>query len=159
MTIGQTGIGYFYIVFMGTFGTNQLGFGGTEVLVGLIAAQLTNAVLIPLFGSLSDRVGRQPVIIFGFLYSAVFAWAGMAMLSGMDTPPLMFWLVMAMGNGIGVAAIFGPMAHTSSNCSAPSTPTPDSAWAVRVEMPSARRSSPSSPWRSRSTTPPCGSVS
>lgn len=109
MTIGQTGIGYFYIVFMGTFGTNQLGFGGTEVLIGLIAAQLTNAILIPMFGALSDRVGRQPVIIFGFLYSAVFAWVGMSMLSGVGTPPLMFWLVMAMGNGIGVAAIFGPM--------------------------------------------------
>ncbi|RZL77847.1 MAG: MFS transporter [Rhodococcus sp. (in: high G+C Gram-positive bacteria)] len=109
MTIGQTGIGYFYIVFMGTFGTNQLGFGGTEVLVGLIVAQLANAVLIPLFGSLSDRVGRQPVIVFGFLYSAVFAWVGISLLSGVGTPPLLFWAVMALGNGIGVAAIFGPM--------------------------------------------------
>ncbi|MDM7488369.1 MFS transporter [Rhodococcus sp. CSLK01-03] len=109
MTIGQTGIGYFYIVFMGTFGTNQLGFGGTEVLVGLIAAQLTNALLIPMFGSLSDRVGRAPVIMFGFLYSAVFAWVGISLLSGVGTPPLLYWVVMAAGNGIGVAAIFGPM--------------------------------------------------
>ncbi|MGX7728114.1 MFS transporter [Rhodococcus sp. 2H158] len=109
MTIGQTGIGYFYIVFMGTFGTNQLGFGRTEVLVGLIAAQLTNTVLIPLFGALSDRVGRQPVIIFGFLYSAVFAWVGISLLSGAGTPPLLYWVVMALGNGVGVAAIFGPM--------------------------------------------------
>ena len=109
MTIGQTGIGYFYIVFMGTFGTNQLGYGGTEVLIGLIAAQLTNATLIPIFGSLSDRVGRAPVIMFGFLYSAVFAWVGISLLSGTGTPPLLYWVVMAAGNGIGVAAIFGPM--------------------------------------------------
>nr|WP_241961849.1 MFS transporter [Rhodococcus opacus] len=109
MTIGQTGIGYFYIVFMGTFGKNQLGFGGTEVLIGLIAAQLANAILIPLFGSLSDRVGRAPVIMFGFLYSAVFAWVGISLLSGVGTPPLLYWVVMAAGNGIGVAAIFGPM--------------------------------------------------
>ncbi|MBH0119455.1 MHS family MFS transporter [Rhodococcus sp. CX] len=109
MTIGQTGIGYFYIVFMGTFGKNQLGYGGTEVLVGLIAAQLTNAALIPMFGSLSDRVGRAPVIMFGFLYSAAFAWIGISLLSGVGTPPLLYWVVMAAGNGIGVAAIFGPM--------------------------------------------------
>jgi MFS family permease len=109
MTIGQTGIGYFYIVFMGTFGKNQLGFGGTEVLIGLIAAQLANAILIPLFGSLSDRVGRAPVIMFGFLYSAVFAWVGISLLAGVGTPPLLYWVVMAAGNGIGVAAIFGPM--------------------------------------------------
>lgn len=109
MTIGQTGIGYFYIVFMGTFGKNQLGFGGTEVLIGLIAAQLANAILIPMFGSLSDRVGRAPVIMFGFLYSAVFAWVGISLLSGVGTPPLLYWVVMAAGNGIGVAAIFGPM--------------------------------------------------
>jgi MFS family permease len=109
MTIGQTGIGYFYIVFMGTFGKNQLGFGGTEVLIGLIVAQLANAILIPMFGSLSDRVGRAPVIMFGFLYSAVFAWVGISLLSGVGTPPLLYWVVMAAGNGIGVAAIFGPM--------------------------------------------------
>ncbi|MFD9664086.1 MFS transporter [Rhodococcus sp. NPDC059968] len=109
MTVGQTGIGYFYIVFMGTFGKNQLGFGGTEVLIGLIAAQLANGILIPLFGSLSDRVGRAPVIMFGFLYSAVFAWVGISLLSGVGTPPLLYWVVMALGNGVGVAAIFGPM--------------------------------------------------
>ncbi|MFD6063889.1 MFS transporter [Rhodococcus wratislaviensis] len=108
MTIGQTGIGYFYIVFMGTFGKNQLGLTGTEILIGLIAAQLTNAVLIPLFGALSDRVGRRPVIVFGFLYSAVFAWVGLTVLSSQGTPT-MYWVILALGNGVGVAAIFGPM--------------------------------------------------
>ena len=108
MTIGQTGIGYFYLVFMGTFGANQLELNKTQILIGLIAAQLANAVLIPMFGGLSDRVGRRPVIMFGFVYSAVFAWIAFWVLSNHGTPTA-FWVVLALGNGIGVAAIFGPM--------------------------------------------------
>ncbi|ORL16006.1 MFS transporter [Prescottella equi] len=108
MTVGQTGIGYFYLVFMGTFGANQLGLDKTQILIGLIAAQVANAVLIPLFGGLSDRVGRRPVIMFGFAYSAVFAWLAFWLLSNHGSPTL-FWVVLALGNGIGVAAIFGPM--------------------------------------------------
>ncbi|MFD1812162.1 MFS transporter [Rhodococcus gannanensis] len=108
MTVGQTGIGYFYLVFMGTFGANQLGLDKTQILIGLIAAQVANAALIPLFGGLSDRVGRRPVIMFGFAYSAVFAWLAFWLLSSHGSPTL-FWVVLALGNGIGVAAIFGPM--------------------------------------------------
>lgn len=108
MTIGQVGIGYFYLVFMGTFGANQLGLIKSDVLIGIVAAQITNAALIPLFGALSDRVGRRPVIVFGFLYSAAFAWFGFWMLTSFGNAPV-FWLVLALGNGIGVGAIFGPM--------------------------------------------------
>jgi MHS family shikimate/dehydroshikimate transporter-like MFS transporter len=108
MAIGMTGIGYFYLVFMGTFGRNQLGLDQTQVLVGLIAAQLANAALIPVFGGLSDRLGRRPVIMFGFVYSALFAWLAFYLLSSYSTP-IVFCLVLAFGNGIGVAAIFGPM--------------------------------------------------
>jgi MFS transporter, MHS family, shikimate and dehydroshikimate transport protein len=108
MTIGQTGIGYFYLVFMGTFGANQLGLAKTEILVGLIAAQLANAALIPVFGSLSDRTGRRPVIVSGFAFSAAFAWVAFWLLSTHGSPT-MFWLVLALGNGIGIGMIFGPM--------------------------------------------------
>ncbi|MFF0816310.1 MFS transporter [Rhodococcus sp. NPDC003318] len=108
MAIGMTGIGYFYIVFMGTFGGNQLGLGKTDILIGLIVAQVTNALLIPLFGGLSDRLGRRPIILFGFAYSAAFAWPAFWLLSNHGSAA-MFWLVLALGNGIGVASIFGPM--------------------------------------------------
>ncbi|MFW0785226.1 MFS transporter [Gordonia sp. CPCC 206044] len=108
MTIGQTGIGYFYLVFMGTFGANQLELDRTAILVGLIAAQLANAALIPLFGGLSDRVGRKPVIAFGFSYSAIFAWVAFSALTNSNSAT-MFWVILALGNGVGVGAIFGPM--------------------------------------------------
>jgi len=108
MTVGQTGIVYFYIVFMGTFGRNQMGLDGTTVLIGLIIANLSNALLVPFFGALSDRVGRKPVIAFGFLFSAVFAWLGFWMLASAGTP-LCYWVVLALGAGVGVGAIFGPL--------------------------------------------------
>ncbi|WP_439032250.1 MFS transporter [Gordonia terrae] len=108
MAIGMTGIGYFYLVFMGTFGANQLGLGSTDILIGLIAAQVANAMLIPVFGGLSDRVGRRRIIMAGFVYSAVFAWPAFLVLSEYDSA-VVFWVVLALGNGLGVGMIFGPM--------------------------------------------------
>ncbi|MGW9263468.1 MFS transporter [Gordonia terrae] len=108
MAIGMTGIGYFYLVFMGTFGANQLGLGSSDILIGLIAAQVANALLIPVFGGLSDRVGRRVIIMGGFVYSAVFAWPAFWLLSEYGSSA-MFWLVLALGNGLGVGMVFGPM--------------------------------------------------
>ena len=55
----QAGLGYFYLVFIPTFGRNQLGMGQTDILIGLVLAQLSCAAFIPLFGMLSDRVDRR----------------------------------------------------------------------------------------------------
>ncbi|MGW4337890.1 MFS transporter [Rhodococcus koreensis] len=108
MVFGQAGLGYFYLVFMLTFGRNQLGMGQTDILIGLVLAQLSCAAFIPLFGMLSDRVGRRPVIISGFVFSALLAFPAF-WLVGHGGGSAAFWLVLVLGNGVGVAAIFGPM--------------------------------------------------
>ncbi|MFC9361693.1 MFS transporter [Rhodococcus sp. NPDC057014] len=108
MVFGQAGLGYFYLVFMLTFGRNQLGMGQTDILIGLVLAQLSCAAFIPLFGMLSDRVGRRPVIISGFVFSALLAFPAF-WLVGHGGGTAAFWLVLVLGNGVGVAAIFGPM--------------------------------------------------
>jgi MFS family permease len=108
MVFSQSGIAYFYQVFMLTYATNQLGMGRTETFTGLIIAQVSCTILIPIFGMASDSVGRRPVILFGFVFSALLAFPGFWLLGSTDVPGLL-WLIMFLGNGIGVAAIYGPM--------------------------------------------------
>ncbi|MCW2632671.1 MAG: major facilitator superfamily transporter [Pseudonocardia sp.] len=73
------------------------------VLVGS-AAQL---VLIPLFGSLSDRVGRRPVYLFGALGAAVWVFVFFTLLETRSTPAIVAAAVVGL---FFHAAMYGPQA-------------------------------------------------
>ncbi|MEQ3549869.1 MFS transporter [Pseudonocardia nematodicida] len=103
----QTGLGYFYLVFMVSYAGSQLGFSQSETFTGLLVAQLSCGLLIPAFGALSDVVGRKPVVAFGMLVSAATAFPTFMLVQ--PGWPLGLWLAMFLGNGVGVAAIFAPV--------------------------------------------------
>ena len=50
-----------YGVFVVTYLTNSLGLPQTTALVGVSIAAVLTCVLTPVFGGLSDRVGRRPI--------------------------------------------------------------------------------------------------
>ncbi|EKS9916437.1 MHS family MFS transporter [Burkholderia multivorans] len=77
----STGTAFNLMVAFGlTYGTQTLGYSrGAMLSIVLIACALC-IVMLPLFGRLSDRVGRKPVIIGGILAEALFAFP-------------MFWLL------------------------------------------------------------------
>jgi MFS transporter, MHS family, shikimate and dehydroshikimate transport protein len=54
-------------VFALHFATSQLGISPSLFLSAVTIANIASIVLIPTFGSLSDRVGRRPVALFGGL--------------------------------------------------------------------------------------------
>ncbi|MFD9317599.1 MFS transporter [Streptomyces sp. NPDC060053] len=75
------------------------------VLTGLLVGALAEAVLLPVFGALSDRWGRKPVMLLGYTVSAAVAlpapyWLGSSHAS---------WTVIAyvLAMGIGHAAVYG----------------------------------------------------
>lgn len=90
-----------------TYGTRTLDFTRSEMLAVVLASCALCILLLPLFGALSDRIGRKPVIIGGIIAEAIVAFP---MFWLMDTREL--WLVY-VGYGLlmtAFAANYGPIA-------------------------------------------------
>ncbi|MFD4196838.1 MFS transporter [Amycolatopsis thermoflava] len=102
----QTGFGYFYLVFVVSYAGTHVGFSRTETFTGLLVAQISCGLLIPVFGWLSDLVGRRPVITFGLLASGVLAFPFFVLLQ--PDWPFGLWLAMFLGNGVAASAIVAP---------------------------------------------------
>ena len=72
-------LGYGIIIPILPFYVDEMGAGGTEL--GLLVASYAVMRLIcgPIWGSLSDRVGRKPILMIGILgYAVTMLWFGLA---------------------------------------------------------------------------------
>jgi len=72
--VAENGSFYIYSVFSLTYATQYAGVDRNVVLNSILIASACDAVAIPLYGALSDRVGRRPVYLFGAIMTAVFAF-------------------------------------------------------------------------------------
>ncbi len=100
---------YFYIftVLVLSYGTQHLGLDKGTLLNGVLLGSAVQLVMIPLFGALSDRVGRRPVYLGGAFFLLLFAFPFFWMIDLKSTP--MVWLAIAIGL-TGHAAMYGPQA-------------------------------------------------
>lgn len=80
--------------------------------IGPLATTIGTAVtmvLLPVFGYLSDRIGRRPVMLIGIVFSAAFVFPYFWLIEGGRAPfPITIAIVLSLG--IGVGAMFGPQA-------------------------------------------------
>lgn len=69
---------YIFGTFIVSYATNNLGFGNREVLIAVMIATIVTTILIPFMGSLSDKVGRKKMYIWGtsamILYAFPYFW-------------------------------------------------------------------------------------
>ncbi|WP_369055889.1 MFS transporter [Kineococcus terrestris] len=73
MRLGQNGGYVLYTVFALNYLTNQVREDGADVgLLAVLVASVVSLAATPLWGRLSDRVGRKPVYLFGAVLTAVF---------------------------------------------------------------------------------------
>jgi MHS family shikimate/dehydroshikimate transporter-like MFS transporter len=72
--LAENGSFYLYTVFSLTYATQYVGINRSIVLNALLVAAACDGVAIPLYGALSDRVGRKPVYLFGAIMTAVLAF-------------------------------------------------------------------------------------
>lgn len=98
---------YIFTVVVLSYATQQLGMTKADVLNGVLIGSAVQFFAVPLFGALSDRIGRRPVYLGGALFLAAFAFP-FFWLVGMKTP-VMVWLAITVGL-IGHAAMYGPQA-------------------------------------------------
>lgn len=65
---------YIFSTFIVSYGTTNLGFTRTSTLTAVMIATLVTTILIPVMGSLSDRVGRKKLYIVGAIGMALFSF-------------------------------------------------------------------------------------
>ena len=105
--IAENGFYYFFTVFALSYGTRNLGLPRALLLDGVLLAAVAHLVATPLFGALSDRVGRKPVYLGGAAFLACFAFPFFWMVGTRQDEWVYAAIVMGM---LGHAAMYGPQA-------------------------------------------------
>jgi MHS family shikimate/dehydroshikimate transporter-like MFS transporter len=82
----------------------------TQALLGVMIAALVMIVTIPIFGRLSDRIGRPKVYAWGSVITALSAFPAFWLMTHSEGNVLLVWLAIAVPLGILYASVYGPEA-------------------------------------------------
>jgi len=98
---------YVFTVLVLSYGSQNLGMDKGDMLNAVLAGSAVQLVAIPLFGALSDRLGRRPVYLGGTVFLALFAFPFFAMLETRNTWVVALAVIIGL---VGHAAMYGPQA-------------------------------------------------
>ncbi|GAA2355062.1 hypothetical protein GCM10009854_36450 [Saccharopolyspora halophila] len=70
-------------------------------MTGVFTFTTAMIILQPVYGALSDRIGRKPLNLFSVSFTALFAFPFFALLS--TEQPVLIWLAMVIAAGLGLA--------------------------------------------------------
>lgn len=99
---------YMLTVFMVVYATKNLGLPRSLMLDAIMIAAAIEIVTIPLFGYLSDKVGRRPFYFAGTLFTIAFAFPLFWLMELRD--PLVVIAAIAVALSFGHGLMFGPQA-------------------------------------------------
>ncbi len=107
--VADNAVFYLYTVFILTYATqSQIGFSRSAVLNAVSIAAIFQMFALPAYGSLSDRLGRRPVYLFGAIFTGAFAFPFFWLIETANTGLLILSVVIALV--IGHSAMYGPQA-------------------------------------------------
>lgn len=107
MRFGQNVLFYIFTVFVLGYGERTLGYGRSTMLASLATAALVGMFTIPLFGALSDRIGRRPVYLAGAVLSLLYAFPFFWILG---LGPGFVPVAIILGLNLGQDMMYGPQA-------------------------------------------------
>ena len=108
MRVGENGCFYILTVFVLAYGEEELGLAKGTMLTGVIIAAAIGLFTVPLWGALSDRVGRKPLYLAGAVITTLWAFPLFGLI---DTKsPVLIWLSIAVGINLGHDLMYGPQA-------------------------------------------------
>jgi metabolite-proton symporter len=107
MRFAQNVLFYIFTVFVLSYGEKSLGYSRQTMLGGVAVAATVGLFSNPLFGALSDRIGRRPVYLAGALISLLYAFPFFWLLQrGAAFVPL----AIVLGLNVGQDMMYGPQA-------------------------------------------------
>lgn len=98
-------LSYVFQTFTLAYATSKLGFPREIVLTGVTLSSLVGVVTCVMFGTLSDRLGRRPVMIAGAVFATLYSLVYFHLL-GAGTPWTAVILII-IGHAIGARSSFG----------------------------------------------------
>jgi MFS transporter, MHS family, shikimate and dehydroshikimate transport protein len=104
--LAENGAFYLYTVFVLIYATQHVQMDRSIVLTAIMIAAAVELISIPLFGALSDWIGRRPVYLFGAITTAVLSYPLFWMLDTGSTSLVRLALVLALA--VGHAAMYAP---------------------------------------------------
>jgi MFS transporter, MHS family, shikimate and dehydroshikimate transport protein len=104
--LAENGAFYVYTTFVYVYATQHVHMDRNIVLKALIISATIELAAIPLFGALSDRVGRRPVYLFGAVSTALLAYPLFWALDAASPPLILLGLLMSLI--LGHAAMYAP---------------------------------------------------
>jgi MFS transporter, MHS family, shikimate and dehydroshikimate transport protein len=108
MRVAENGPFYILTVFVLSYVTAELGLAENVGLVGVLIAAAIGLITVPLFGALSDRVGRKPLYLFGSVFLLLFSFPFFWLLNTGTT--VLIWLAIVLAVNLGHDAMYGPQA-------------------------------------------------
>jgi metabolite-proton symporter len=106
MRFAENGLFYVYTVFVLTYAQTALGVPRSTMLNIVTMAAAIGCFSVPIFGALSDVLGRRRVYLFGTVFSLAFAFPFFALLN--TKSPLLMAIAVFLGLNIGHDAMYGP---------------------------------------------------
>jgi metabolite-proton symporter len=107
MRFAQNVLFYIFTVFVLSFGEKTLHYAKSTMLGGVATGAAVGMFTIPLFGALSDRVGRKPVYLAGAVFSLLYAFPFFWLLG---KGPGFVALAIVLGLNVGQDLMYGPQA-------------------------------------------------
>jgi MHS family shikimate/dehydroshikimate transporter-like MFS transporter len=108
MRIAENGSFFIFSVFVLSYATEQLGLARSMVLAGVMIAATIQLFAVPVWGALSDRIGRRPVYLFGAAFTLLFAFPSFWLINTQAT--ILVWLAIVLALAVGHGAMYGPQA-------------------------------------------------
>jgi MFS transporter, MHS family, shikimate and dehydroshikimate transport protein len=104
----ENGSFFIFSVFSLSYATKYLHVSSGTILTAVVIAAFATILTIPLFASLTDRVGRRPVFIGGALFTALFAFPFFWLLQTAD--PILITVSVVLALAVGWSAMYAPQA-------------------------------------------------
>ncbi|WP_063735481.1 MFS transporter [Streptomyces sp. RTd22] len=102
--VAETGASYLFLTFSLSYAA-KIGVGNGVVLTAVVVGMLVESFAMPMFGALSDRVGRRPVYIGGAVAVIVWAYPFFALFDSRD--PVLIFVAIFVAVVIGHGAMIG----------------------------------------------------